>query len=326
MRRRGFIALAGGAAAVRSLAVHAQAPTPTIGYLCSATSAGFAHFVAAFRRGLAEAGFVEGRNVAIAYRFADGDYEKLPLLAADLVRLQVAVIAATGGNQPARAAKAATSTVPIVFSGGGDPVQMGLVASLARPGSNATGVTNIEMALAAKRLELLREFVPAAGTYAALVNPAARQSDGQVEELLGASRALGLPLQIYNAGAEGDFAAAFADMARRRVGALVVAGEPFYMAHRMQLVAMAARHRIPAIYAFRDFCLAGGLASYGADLQDVHRQVGVYVGRILKGAKPSDLPVAQPAKFDLVVNLRTARALGLSIPPAILARADEVIE
>jgi putative ABC transport system substrate-binding protein len=324
--RREVIALAGATTLASSLPAGAQPAVPVVGYLSSATSDGFAHFVAAFRRGLGETGHVEGRNIVIEFRWADGDHGKLPQHAADFVRRKVAVIAATGGSQPALAAKAATSTIPIVFSGGGDPVKLGLVASLGRPGGNATGVLNIGSELIPKRLEILRELVPAASTIAVLANPTSQQSDRDLEVIARASPVLGVSYRRFNAATEADFEPAFAAMARQGVGALLVVGEPYYMSRRTQLVAMAARYRIPAAYGFRDFCLVGGLMSYGTNLVDLHRQVGVYVGRILNGAKPADLPVTQPTKFDLVINLRTAKALGLAVPTTVLGRADDVIE
>jgi putative ABC transport system substrate-binding protein len=299
---------------------------PVIGYLSSATAAGFAHFVAAFHRGLAEVGYVEGRNVGIEYRWAEGQNDRLQILAADLVSRSMAVIVATGGPHPALAAKAATSTIPIVFTGGGDPVKFGLVASLSRPGGNATGVVNIATQLTAKRLELLHELVPKAAPIAVLLNPTIPNAEEQLKEIQDAARATAQSIHLVNASTERDFDAVFADIAQKHAGALFVGGDPFFTSQRARLVALAAQHAIPASYSFRDFPLAGGLMSYGADLMDVHRQAGVYAGRILKGARPAELPVLQPTKFDLVINLKTAKALGLDIPPKLLALADEVIE
>jgi putative ABC transport system substrate-binding protein len=325
VRRREFIALFGGAA-VWPLVVRAQQRVmPEIGYLSSAASAGFAHFVTAFRRGLEEAGYAEGRNVAIEFRWAEGQNDRLPALAADLVGRRVAVIVATGGFQPALAAKAATATIPIVFTGGGDPVKFGLVGSLARPDGNATGVINISTELTAKRLGLFRELVPAAAVVAVLLNPTTLNTE-QLSEIQEAARVTGQSIHVVNARSEQEINAVFAGFVQQRVDALFVSGDPFFTSRRGQLVALAAQHAIPASYAFRDFPLAGGLVSYGANLLDVHRQAGVYAGRILKGAKPPELPVLQPTKFELVINLKTAKALGLAVPPSFLARADEVIE
>ncbi len=326
MFRREFITLFGGVAVAWPLAARGQQlAIPAIGYLSSSSAAGFAHLLAAFQRGLNETGYVEGRNVAIEYRWAEGKNDTLPALAADLVRRRVAVIAATGGNQPALAAKAATSTIPIVFTGSGDPVKLGLVASLGRPGGNATGVINIAAELSAKRLELLRELAPAAAVIAVLINSTA-PIEQQMIDLQEAARGAGKSILVVRASSESDFDAAFATIVRQRAGALLVSSNAYYMGQRAQLVALAAQHGIPASYGFREFPLAGGLMSYGTDLLDVHRQAGVYTGRILKGAKPADLPVLQPTKFELVVNLKTAKALGVTIPQSILARADELIE
>ena len=327
IRRREFIALLGGAAAAWPVTARAQQPAmPVIGYLSSATPAGFAHFVAAFRQGLSEAGYVEGRNVAFQFRWAEGQIDRLPALAADLVGRQVAVIVATGGSQPALAAKSATSTTPIVFTGGGDPVRSGLVASIARPGGNATGAVNFSPVLTAKRLELLRQLVPMTSLIAVLSNPNNPDAEMQVRDVQEAARAAGQPIHIVNASSERGLDAAFAEMIQHRMGALFVIADPLFTSRRAQLVSLTAQNAIPASYPFRDFSLAGGLMSYGANLPDVHRQVGVYTGRILKGAKPDDLPVLQPTRFDLVINLKTAKALGLTVPDKLLALADEVIE
>jgi putative ABC transport system substrate-binding protein len=326
MKRRHFITVFAGTAVGWLPAARAQQPgMPVIGYLANAAPAGFASFLAAFRRGLGEMGYVEGRNVVIEYRWAEGRHDRLPGLAADLVRRQVAVIMATGGGAPAIAAKAATATIPIVFTGGADPVRQGLVASLGRPGGNATGVVNISSALTTKRLELLRELVPTAAMIVVLYNPASPDAEGQVSQIQEAARTIGQPIHLVTASNERDFDAAFRDAAQKRAGALFVTGDPLFTTRRAELVALAARHAIPASYSFRDLVVAGGLMSYGANLPDVHRQAGVYVGRILKGAKPADLPVLQPTKFDLVINARTAKALGIAISPKLLISA-EVIE
>src|SRR5579871_650302 len=327
MRRRDFINVLSGTIAAWPLAASAQQPAmPVVGYLSSGTSAGFAPFLGAFKQGLSEAGYVEGRNVAFQYRWAEGQEDRLRALVADLVSRQVAVIVATGGLHPAVVAKAATSTIPIVFTGGGDPVKYGLVASLARPGGNATGAINFSPVVTAKRLELLRELLPTGSTIAVLSNPTYPNNEAVLREVQEAARAIGQLIHVVNASSERDFDAAFADIMQHQASALFVIADPLYTSRRARLVALAAQNAIPASYAFRDFPLAGGLMSYGADLLDVHRQAGVYTGRILGGAKPADLPVLQPTKFNLVVNRKTANALGLEIPSKILALADEVIE
>jgi putative ABC transport system substrate-binding protein len=327
MRRRDFINVLSGAIAAWPLAASAQKPaTPVVGYLSSGTSAGFASFIEAFQQGLNETGYAEGRNVAFQYRWAEGQEDRLRALVADLVSRQVAVIVATGGLHSAIVARAATSTIPIVFTGGGDPVKYGLVASLARPGGNATGAINFSPVVTAKRLELLRQLLPAGSTIAVLINPTDPNNEAVLREVQEAARALGQPIHVENAGSERDFDAAFAEIKQHQDSALFVIADPLYTSRRARLVALAEENAIPASYAFREFPLAGGLMSYGADLLDVHRQAGVYTGRILKGAKPADLPVQQPTKFNLVINRKTANSLRLEIPPKILALADEVID
>jgi putative ABC transport system substrate-binding protein len=327
LKRREFISLIGGAAATWPLTARAQqAPVPVVGYLHSGSPDPFAHLSAAFRRGLGETGYVEGRNVAIAYRWAEGKYDRLPALAADLVRSQVTVIAACATSAPGLAAKAATSTIPIVFQTGSDPVQDGLVASMNRPGRNVTGVSRLAVTIEPKRLELLHELSPKATVIGLLVNPTNPRSELVVQQIEEAARALGLRLHILKASTEGELDGAFASLVQLAVGALLVAQEPSYLRWRDHIVALAARHAIPATYGDREYPAAGGLMSYDASLADSFRQVGVYVGRVLKGEKPADLPVMQPTKFELVLNLKTAKALGLTVPDKLLALADGVIE
>jgi putative ABC transport system substrate-binding protein len=325
MRRRELMLLLGGAAISWPRALRAQQKAmPVIGVL-SANSASASSSIAAFRQGLSETGYVEGQNLAIEYRWAEGDYDRLPALAADLVGRKVDLIMAS--NPPAAlAAKSATSTIPIVFRGGADPVGAGLVASLARPGGNLTGVSFVPDELTAKRLELLSELVTQAGVIALLMNPNNASAERVIRDVQEAARTKGLQLHVLKASSESEIDTAFASLVQLHAGALVVGGDPFLSSRREQLVALASRHAVPSIYAWREFAAAGGLISYGSSLTTANRLVGVYAGKILKGAKPADLPVQQPTKFELVINLKTAEALGITVPQSMLMRADEVIE
>jgi len=326
MRRREFITLIGGAAAAWPLAARAQQPAmPVIGFLNAGGKDVFAPRLGAFWKGLRESGYTEGQNVAVKYRWAEGQFDRLPALAADLVRRNVAVIA-TFGPPAALAAKDATSTIPIVFVTGSDPVQGGLVGALNRPGGNLTGVYLLLIGLEGKRLGLLRDLVPQARLIGLLINPRSPDAGAQASALQEGAHAVGQQIVAVEAGSDGELDGAFASLAQRRAGALIVAADIFFNARRERIVALAARHALPAIYELREFAAAGGLMSYGTNVLEAYYQNGVYVGRILKGAKVSDLPVIQSAKFELVINLNTAKALGLDVPPGLSATADEVIE
>ena len=326
LKRREFIALLGGAAAAWPLAAHAQQPAmPLIGVLSTRAPGADPHLLTALHRGLKEAGFVEGQNLRIEYRFAANQYDRLPMLAADLVGRRVVLIVSMG-TPAAPAAKAATATIPVVFGIGDDPVQLGLVASLARPGGNLTGITTLSAELGSKRLELVRELVPKAALAGVLVNPTNVNAEAVLKDLQAAARAIGLQIHLLQASTEREIEAAFANLLALRAGGLMVGTDPFFNSRSEQLAQLALRHAVPTVFQFREFAAAGGLMSYGTNLADGYRQVGIYVGRICKGEKPADLPVVQPTKFELVINLKTAKALGLDVPAMLLARADEVIE
>ena len=325
-RRREFITLLGGAAASWPLSAHAQQPAmPVIGVLDGASADGKAGPIAAFRQGLKEAGYVEGQNVAIEFRFAENQYDRLPALAADLVRLKATVIAAFG-TPAVLVAKAATSSIPIIFVTGDDPIKIGFAASLNRPGGNLTGVTTLASEVGPKRLELLHELLPTASIIAALVNPTNANAEAQSRDLQAAAPALGVQLRVLHASTENDLNTAFVTLLQTRAGALIIATDSFMIIQIKQIATLAARHAVPTIFQFREFAAAGGLMSYGGSTTDTNRLAGIYTSRVLKGEKPADLPVQQSTKVELIINLKTAKALGLEIPPSLLARADEVIE
>ena len=327
MRRRNFIKGVAGSTIAWPFAAWAQQPAiPVIGFLTGGTPAGYAPYAAAFRQGLKEAGYIEGQNVAVEYRWAEGQNDRLPALAGDLVGRPAAVIAA-GGVQAALAAKAATTTIPIVFEGGADPVELGLVTSLNGPGGNITGVSNFSTVLVAKQIELLHETVPNSAVISVLVNPTSPNlTQFTARDAQAAGRSLGMQINILNASTKDQIDTAFASFAREQPDALLIGSDSFFFSRRVQLATLAARHGLPTIFNAREYPAAGGLMSYGADLVEAYRLTGVYAGKILKGAKPAELPVVQPAKFELVINLTTAKALGLTIPPTLLARATEVID
>jgi len=324
--RREFITVLGGAAATWPLAAWAQKPMPVIGFLSTGSLQSDAFRLAAVRQGLMEAGYVEGRNFAFDYRWAEGQYERLPALAAELVRREVALIVTGGGTTSTVAAKSATATIPIVFTTGADPIKLGLVASLNRPGSNITGVSFLVNTLVAKQFEVLHEAVPKTALIGYLVNPTYVNAEADTRNVLAAAEVVGQKLLVVQAHTDSELEAAFVTLIQQRAGALVVGADPFFFDRRAKLVELAARQKVPAIYFLREFASAGGLMSYGTSITEAYRIVGLYAGRILKGEKPAELPVQQSTKVELIVNLKTAKALGLTVPPALLARADEVIE
>jgi putative ABC transport system substrate-binding protein len=327
MRRREFILLIGGGAAAWPFVAFPQQPAvPVIGFLNSTSPIEWAPFVKAFKKGLSEEGYVDGQNVAIEYRWAEGQYNRLPGFAAELVARRVSILVATGGEVAAQAAKSATNIIPIIFTVGGDPVKLGLVASLNRPGGNVTGVNLLTSSLAAKRLEILREIVPKAELIGILVKPGRPAADEQIRDAREAARTLGLRIHLLEANSVGDIERAFATLVQMQIGALLVGSDPFFNSRRDHIVTLAARHHIPAIYETREFALAGGLMSYGTILTEAYREIGIYAGKILKGARPADLPVQQATKVELIVNLKTAKALGITVPQSVQNRADEVIE
>jgi putative tryptophan/tyrosine transport system substrate-binding protein len=327
MRRREFITFVGGAAVAWPLAARAQQPAmPVVGFLSSGSANTLGHFVNAFQKGLAESGYIEGQNISVEYRYADGQFDRLPTLASELARLHVTVIVAGGGMVTPLAAKNATATIPIVFSAGGDPVRAGLVSSLNRPGGNITGFALFTALLQSKRLELLNKLVPNAKVIGFLINPNSRDSDTDARDAQAAIHAVGKEMIQLNTYIEQDFDAAFAMLAQRGAGAFLHASDPIFVIRRTQIIALAAQYALPGIYTTRELPISGGLMSYGDDVTDSYRQVGIYTGRILKGEKPADLPVVQPTKFEFVINRKTAKTLGLEIPPTLLALADEVIE
>jgi putative ABC transport system substrate-binding protein len=326
MRRRVFITLLGGAAVWPIEARAQQRTMPVIGFLHPASPETYAHFLAAFRLGLKEAGYIEGQNVTIDYRWAEGRFERLPGMAADLVRRQVSVIAATGGLASMRAAKTVTTTIPVVFTTSGDPVELGFVLSLSHPGGNFTGVTASSGEVSPKQLQLLKELMPTHTVMAALVNPASPLAEPQLRDLREASRTLGLQLEVLNATTDNEIDTGFGGFSQLRAGGLVITADPFFISRFKEIAALTARYSVPAVSGYREFAVAGGLMSYGGSLTDTYRIAGIYTGRILKGEKPADLPVQQSTKVELVVNFKTAKALSLTLPFSLLGRADEVIE